>query len=241
MIPMKNLIYITLFAVTAGMSSCVSRMASNINPESIPEGVQNTTLLIEEYQYKDPADLNSFGKTNIDSLEKATGFTYNAENIYVEDKPENDHPLIVETNENLKKYNKGLFSTLNYYKFPYTVVNDRNLVVMDYQMQGVDEENGTIGGMNENMAPVVERKCNSDIGQYQYALVRQPIPHCYIDPDGKAQESYRYEYFFQNLQTGENYPAINVYSSNPNKTLKAIIYKLNKNQKTNESSEVSMK
>jgi hypothetical protein len=201
-------------------------MAAKIDPNSIPNNIQNSTVLVEEYQYKDPKSLNTFGTANVDSLKQATGFTYKADQLYTQDQPMQEHPLLVETNKHLNSYNKGLLKTMDYYKFPFTVVNDNNLVVMNYEMQGADENGGMIGG--ENDATVATQACNADLGQYQYALVRRPVPHCYIDPNNVAQESYRYEYYFQNLQTGETYPAIDVYAANPNKTLKAIIYKINK-------------
>jgi hypothetical protein len=100
---------------------------------------------------------------------------------------------------------------------------------MNYEMQGIDEQEGEIGGGTDiQNQENLKRVCNADLGQFQYALIRQPVPHCYIDPNGVAQEDYRYEYYFQNLTTGEVYPAVDVYSANPNKTLKAIIYKINK-------------
>lgn len=223
-----RILQFSLAIATVGIfSSCAGRMAQAIRPESIPSDVRNYTLMVENYQEKDPTVFSPFIAVNTDSLKEITKFKYAAEELENLNIPtEREHPLIIETNNNLEKYNKELEEIMaKNYHGDYVLVNDENILAVNHQLHKEDSittEGGAIGGMNE---------LNADIAQFKYALVRKPVMHCYIDPKSVTQMSYRYLYYFQDIETGKTYPEIEVYSPDPNKTLKAIVYKINKMHK----------
>ena len=175
-----------------------------------------TELLVQKFEYQDPKIYDSFTVINTDSLQKKTGFSFNAnDNLSEKDKKEQEkqekidektrekeHPLIVKTNANLDKYNRKLAKAMKVSKYPYRIVGKNEI---------------------DSSAEL------SDVDKFRYVLMRRPELHCYEDPRGVTQLSYRYVHQFYDRKTKTYFTDIEIFSPKPWKTAKAIMMSANKN------------
>lgn len=195
---MKKYIYIlcSLFIATA----CTRPMTKVVKEENLPADMENTVLLVEEFEYQDPMVDNPYYIDRADSLREATGIVYSSDVREVTEEPATiENPLIKETNENLEEYNSKLANALERYDDKALLLSKEEINMSDY----------------------------NDLTKYRYVLKRMPVVHCYEDPNGMGVFSYRYKHYFFDRLTGESLPAIEIYSPAPWRTTKAIVQKLN--------------
>jgi hypothetical protein len=188
------------FLFTACSRKAVHSMALY---DHIPSEVQKTTLLVEKFTRKDPALYDSFYTINTDSLKQKFKFSTDADvkvkPTELEVRPK-EHPLIVKTNEHLDKYNKKLAQVMKKYDYPYEIVDTVGLDTADKY---------------------------SDNTKFRYVLYRKPVLHCFIDPEGVTQTSYRYTHYFHDRLTGQDFAPIEVFYPNPANSVKAIVERIN--------------
>ncbi|RYD82978.1 MAG: hypothetical protein EOP53_02185 [Sphingobacteriales bacterium] len=206
------------FAILLVSTSCTRRLARAVKPSDLPADLASTNLLVQKFEYQDPKIYDSFTVINTDSLQKKTGFTFNAnedktdkdikadeKEVAKEDKNrEKEHPLIVKTNANLDKYNKKLERSMKVSKYPYEIV-----------------------GKNE----IDSNQKYADVDKFRYVLMRRPELHCYEDPNRQTQLSYRYVHQFYDRKTKTYFTDIEIFSPKPWRTTKAIMMSANKNLK----------
>ncbi len=197
-------------------SACTNRLSKVIKPSDLPADLATTGLLVQKFEYQDPKIYDSFAVINTDSLQARTGFKFEAESDLTDKEKkeaereekkmdqarEKEHPLIVQTNKNLDEYNRKLEKAMRGSKYPYKIV-------------GKEEIN-----TNSDYA---------DVDKYRYMLIRRPELHCYTDPSGVTQLSYRYVHQFYDRKTNTYFTDIEIFSPQPWKTTKAIVASANKN------------
>lgn len=208
-------IYISIFILLVS-ASCTRRLSKVIKPSDLPPDLATTELLVREFEYQDPKIYDSFAVINTDSLQATTGFKFQPENEQtdkekkeaekeqkkIDEAREKEHPLIVKTNANLEQYNKKLERAMKVSKYPYKIVSKAEI---------------------DSSAEL------SDLSKNRYVLERRPELHCYTDPNGVTQLSYRYVHRFYDRQTKKYFTDIEIFSPKPWKTAKAIMMSANKN------------
>ncbi len=185
--------------VIAAAAGCTGhRMTNNINAAALPADIGKYTLVVEEFQQLDPK--TRAGERVVDTFIEKSGFSYvsnTAANTPTDEKPLPDNPLIVETNQNLSAYNGKIASAFKKYEGSW----------MAAKREAID---------------------GLDVNQYRYVLKKKPAVHCYIDGEGNTSlVNYVYLYNFQDRKTGAMMPTIEIYATNPEKTMKAIVKRLN--------------
>ncbi|MDQ3072859.1 MAG: hypothetical protein M3Q97_06325 [Bacteroidota bacterium] len=193
-----------IFFIFAGIafvaSGCTRNIANSIRYESIPIDLAKTTLLVEKFAYADPVLYDPFYANTDDSLLEISGFSFEpTEEVETSDRPrKKDHPLIKKTNENLEAYNMRLDKAMKQFPYQYRLVEPDSLKQ--------DAE-------------------YSDVDIYRYVLKRKPVLHCFVNPNGDTQLSYRYVHYFYDRKIQKTYPYIQVFSPRPWKTVRAIMMK----------------
>ncbi|MGZ5242801.1 MAG: hypothetical protein ACXWEY_03245 [Bacteroidia bacterium] len=197
-------------------ASCTRRLSKVVKPSDLPPDMATTELLVQEFEYQDPKIYDSFAVINTDSLQATTGFKFEPENNKTDKEKKQDeeeekkmdkarqkeHPLILKTNANLEEYNMKLEKAMKVSKYPYKIVKQ---------------------------AEIDSSQELSDLTKNRYVLERRPELHCYTDPNGTTQLSYRYVHQFYDRQTKKYFTDIEIFSTKPWRTAKAIMMAANKN------------